>query len=116
MKVDSGAQQRNIDRIIKAKAESQEIYDVMYTKHLTQKQKIWEEGLFIYDLKTLKGSLYNDRERNDCTHVIDTKYLRIKPDFDDDETFRLNKFLVQIEVSGAFFCFDTHILFLVPLR
>ena len=29
--------------------------------------------------------------------MIDTKFLRIPPDFNDDEIFPLNKFLVQIE-------------------
>ncbi len=73
------------------------MYNVYYTKHLHQKQKIWIEGLFSYDRKTQKAQLYNDRENNDCTQIIDHKFLRIPPDFQDDEIFPLNKFLVQIE-------------------
>ena len=37
LKVDESAQQRNIDRLIQEKLDSQEHFDVMYTKHLTQK-------------------------------------------------------------------------------
>ena len=37
LKVDESAQQRNIDRLIQEKMDSQEHFDVMYTKHLTQK-------------------------------------------------------------------------------
>ena len=34
--------------------------------------------------------------------MIDTRYMVTPPCFDDDETFRMNKFLVQIEVSNLF--------------
>ena len=30
----------------------------MYTKHLHQNIKTWEEGLFIYNMKNFKGVLY----------------------------------------------------------
>lgn len=65
----------------------------MYTKHINQKIKTWEEGIFQYNTKNFKASLFNDMQKTDC---IDTKYMRIKPDFSDDEEFRTNKFLVQI--------------------
>ena len=70
-----------------------EVYEVMYTKHLHQKVKSWEEGWFTYNLKNFKACLFSDTQMTDC---IDTKYMRIKPDFADDEEFRANKFLVQI--------------------
>ena len=68
-----------------------ETYEVMYTKHVNQKLKTWEEGLFTYNTKNFKSQLYNDVQKTDC---IDSKYMRIKPDFSEDEEFRTNKFLV----------------------
>ena len=73
-----------------------ETFEVYYTKHLHQKIKTWEEGLFCYNIKNFKGSLFDDHQKNNC---IDTKYMRIKPDFSVDEEFRTNKFIVQIQVS-----------------
>ena len=75
----------------KKKNEHIEAYEVMYTKHINQKIKSWEEGLFQYNLKNFKATLFNDMQKTDC---IDTKYMRIKPDFYPDEEFRTNKFLV----------------------
>ena len=37
-----------------------ETYEVMYTKHVNQKLKTWEEGLFVYNTKNFKAQLYND--------------------------------------------------------
>ena len=37
------------------KMEDKEVYEVMYTKHINQKIKSWEEGLFLYDLKNFKA-------------------------------------------------------------
>ena len=31
-----------------------EYYDVMYTKHLIQKQKVWEDGFMEHHIKTQK--------------------------------------------------------------
>jgi hypothetical protein len=59
----------------------------MYTKHLHQKTKVWNDGTLIYDLKLLKAFLYDQRERTDCTQVIDVKYLKIRPDFGEGERF-----------------------------
>ena len=70
-----------------------ETYEVYYSKHINQKIKTWEEGLFTYNLKNFKAMLYNDMQKTEC---IDSKYMRIKPNFDTDEEFRTNKFLVQI--------------------
>lgn len=70
-----------------------ETYEVYYTKHINQKIKTWEEGLFTYNTKNFKAILYNDMLK---TENIDSKYMRIKPDFSPDEEFRTNKFLVQI--------------------
>ena len=42
-------------------------FNVLYTKHLTQKNKIWDEGIFTFDQKSAKGTLYGDRDMNDCT-------------------------------------------------
>ena len=70
-----------------------EQYEVMYTKHINQKIKTWEEGVFVYNLKNFKGMLWNDVQKTEC---IDSKYMRVKPDFEPDEEFRTNKFLIQI--------------------
>ena len=35
--------------------EDLETYEVMYTKHINQKIKSWEEGLFVYNLKNFKS-------------------------------------------------------------
>ena len=74
--------------------EEMEIYEVMYTKHINQKIKSWEEGLFEYNLKNFKAVLFNNPQKENC---IDSKYMRIKPDFYPDEQFKMNKFLVMIE-------------------
>ena len=50
--------------------------------------------MFGYELKTGKSILYEEREINDCTRSIDVKYIRNKPDFEVDETFKMNNFLV----------------------
>ena len=84
----------DLDATYKQKMEQDiETYEVYYTKHINQKIKTWEEGLFTYNVKNFKSSLYNDNLKSEC---IDTKYMRIKPDFSPDEEFRTNKFLVQI--------------------
>jgi len=35
-------------------------YEVFYSKHINQKIKTWEEGLFTYNNKNFKASLYID--------------------------------------------------------
>ena len=39
------------------------------------------------------------KEKTDISNRLDVKYLRIKPDFDPGEEFKMNKYIVQIEVS-----------------
>jgi hypothetical protein len=67
MKIHKDRQAQKQKEVQIQKNESQEIYHVMYTKHLHQKTKIWNDGTLIYDLKTLKAFLYDQRERTDCT-------------------------------------------------
>ena len=68
-----------------------EEYEVYFTKHLHQKTKTWEEGVLVYNLSNFKTSLLN--EGKEC---VDSKFIRIKPDFNDGDELRTNKFLVQI--------------------
>ena len=42
------------------KDEHLEAYEVMYSKHINQKVKTWEEGLFVYNNTNFKAMLYND--------------------------------------------------------
>lgn len=37
------------------------------------------------------------REKTDISNRLDAKYMRIKPDFDPGEEFKMNKYIVQIE-------------------
>ena len=80
-------------------------YDVLYTKHIKQKSKIWEDGVMEHNLKTSKVRmiyllfqqviLY---ARSAKTNQIDSKFFRVKPDMESGSQFQLNKFLVEIEV------------------
>ena len=73
---------------------SVEYFDVLFTKHLHQRQKIWDDGFLEWHTKTNKVMLYNATTRANC---IDSKFFRTPPDLSPGEEFRLNKFLVQIE-------------------
>ena len=71
-----------------------EYFDVLYTKHLRQKAKIWEDGFMEYNSSNHKILLYCATQRANC---IDTKFYRSIPDLSVGEEFRMNKYLVQIE-------------------
>eukprot|EP00347_Sterkiella_histriomuscorum_P015353 403357339 len=71
-----------------------EYYDVMYTKHLQQKQKVWEDGFMEYHIKNSKLILF---ARNCRANQLDNKFFRLLPDLKEDEEFKLNKYIVRIE-------------------
>ena len=78
------------------KNEHIEAFEVNYTKHLYQNLKTWEEGYFEYNTKNFKAALFTNKEKVDC---IDSKYMRQKPLFQESETFKMNKFLVEIQAA-----------------
>ena len=54
----------------------------MYTKHLKQNVKTWEEGLLSYNPVSKKLALFT---RDTRASNKDTIFLVIKPDFEVDE-------------------------------
>ena len=88
------------ERIREPTPSTEIFYDVMYTKHITQNQKVWHEGLFTFDLKSGKGVLYEGRDGTDFVNRLDCRTIKYhETGFDDDEQVKLNKFLICIEVS-----------------
>ena len=73
-----------------------ENYNVMYSKHLKQNVKTWEEGLLCFHPKNCKVSLFTRTSR---AKNVEWCFLKYKPDFVKDEEIRLTKHLVMIEVS-----------------
>jgi hypothetical protein len=40
-----------------------EYYDVIYTKHLTQKHKVWDDGFLEYHILNKKTILFNNTSK-----------------------------------------------------
>ncbi len=82
-----------------------EYYDVLYTKHIRQKSKSWEDGFLEHHLKTQRVSatqliciqlvLYSREAKNS---QVDSKFFRVIPDLSAGSQFQMNKFLVDVEV------------------
>ena len=80
------------------KQETQQVdiasFDVMYTKHMHQKSKVWDDGFLEYHIKPSKFILYAQSTRAEC---LDSKFFRTLPDLNSGEQFRMNKFIVEID-------------------
>ena len=76
-----------------AKQDDIDTFEVYYTKHLHQRVKTWEEGVLTYNNTNFKTCLYANKTLNE---LVDSRYLRIRPDFDEDEEFKLNKMLIRV--------------------
>ncbi|CDW90096.1 UNKNOWN [Stylonychia lemnae] len=84
-----------------------EYYDVIYTRHLQQKQKTWEDGFMEYHLKNskvkinlIKSSFYLQLvlfARSCRANQLDNKFFKQIPDLSPGEEFKLNKYIVNIE-------------------
>ena len=70
-----------------------EMFDVLYTKHLHQKSKVWEDGLLEWQPTPMKLVLFPE---NDRTRQLDSKFVRSPPDLGPGEELRFSKFLVEI--------------------
>ena len=76
-----------------------ENYDVMYTKHVKQNLKTWEEGLLSYNNSSKHMKLFT---RNTKAKCIDGFFPKVKPEFEIDEQLTMTKHLVIIEVRVYF--------------
>ena len=54
-----------------------ENFDVLYTKHLTQKAKVWDDGFLEYHVVPQKLILFQSNAR---ANMLDSKFMRTKPD------------------------------------
>ena len=54
-----------------------ENFDVLYTKHLTQKVKVWDDGFLEYHVVPQKLILFQSNAR---ANMLDSKFMRTKPD------------------------------------
>jgi hypothetical protein len=89
-----------------------EYFDVLYTKHIKQKSKSWEDGFLEYHLKSSKVSVHLCSclslklllyTREAKSQQIDSKMFRIMVDLEPGSRFQLNRYLVEIEVSHLSF-------------
>ena len=65
----------------------------MYTKHIQQRNKVWDDGFLEFHVRTKKLSLFTSSTR--CQH-LEQKFNRTQPDLSPGEVLRFNKFLVEI--------------------
>ena len=68
-----------------------EYFDVLYTKHIHQKAKKWEDGFMECQIKNKKILLYCDNQRSKC---MDTKLYKKVPNLEVGEEFKMNRYLV----------------------
>jgi hypothetical protein len=66
---------------------------VIYTKHLNQKSKVWEDGFLEYHIKARKVILFASSAR--CQQ-LEQKFYKTIPDLTPGELFRWSKYLVEI--------------------
>jgi len=67
---------------------------VLFTKHLTQKSKVWDDGFLEYHIKPQKLILFASTAR---ANLLDSKFYRSPPDLGPGEQLRLNKFIIEID-------------------
>jgi hypothetical protein len=75
-----------------------EFYTVLYTKHLHQRSKVWEDGFMEYHFKNQKCVLFAGSSR--CQQ-LEQKFYKTSPDLTPGEKMRWNKFLVEIVAKRA---------------
>ncbi len=71
-----------------------EYFDVLHTKHLHQKSKVWEDGFLEYHVVPQKLVLYANNTR---MSMLDAKFSKTVPDLSPGEEIRFTKYIVQIE-------------------
>ncbi|KAE8976677.1 hypothetical protein PR003_g26144 [Phytophthora rubi] len=72
------------------------LYECMYTKHKTQKRKIWNDG-FVALYASRRLVVYEENEGKAGKAVDEAKLAPFDWDRKDEETFETSKFLVEIE-------------------
>uniref|UniRef100_A0AAV1UPQ0 5'-3' DNA helicase ZGRF1-like N-terminal domain-containing protein n=1 Tax=Peronospora matthiolae TaxID=2874970 RepID=A0AAV1UPQ0_9STRA len=74
---------------------SEVMFECMYTKHKTQKRKIWQDG-FVRLHASRKLVVYADDEGAAGKAIDDTKLTAVEWDCKDEEYIETSKFLVEI--------------------
>jgi len=70
-----------------------EFYNVIYTKHMTQRNKVWEDGFLEWHIKARKCVLYTSTTR--CQQ-LEQRFLKQTPDLAPGENLRFAKYIVEI--------------------
>ncbi|KAL3658879.1 hypothetical protein V7S43_016022 [Phytophthora oleae] len=74
---------------------SEVMYECMYTKHKTQKRKIWQDG-FVALYASRRLVIYADEDGKAGKAVDEAKLAPFDWDCKDEEHFEMSKFLVEI--------------------
>ena len=76
---DCGSEKTSAEKAAMKRDQDLEIFEVMYTKHVNQKLKTWEEGIFQYNTKNFKAALFNDMLKTDCIDTTQRVLPRTPP-------------------------------------